>query len=111
MAGIGSATRKVAPWRPAVRGRDGAQLSRGLRQRDIQARFAEPSPFEEELERERRLAGAWFAFDQVQSVGRKTSAQKLIETGNAGESTCIGIGGIRVGHRSSGAARRVAARV
>jgi hypothetical protein len=61
-------TRKLedmdAVERPALRSGDSPQLNRGLRQRDIETRFAETSSFEEELERERRLASAWIAFDQ-----------------------------------------------
>src|SRR5258706_584051 len=63
--------------------------------------FLEREKLTPELKRGRGLASAWIALDQVQSVGRKTSGKKLIETGNASEGKSIGMGHVRLRHRSS----------
>ena len=69
---------------PAVRARDAGQLVRGLGQRDVEHRLAAPHAFEQELERERRLAGARDALDQVEAVRREAAAEDVVEAGDAG---------------------------
>ena len=70
--------------RPAVRGGDRAQLFLGLRQRDVEHRLARLRARQQELQRQRRLAGAGHAFDQEQASAGETAAQDVVEPGDAG---------------------------
>ena len=61
-------------------------------------RFAAPHALEQELQRERRLARAGHAFDQVEPMRREAAAQDLVEPGDAGRGH-LGAGRVRVrGH-------------
>src|SRR5262245_19967196 len=60
------------------------EFLRRLRKSDVQSRFAEPSSFEKKLQRQRRLTGAWFTFNEVQSIARQSAVQKLIESRDSG---------------------------
>jgi len=61
-----------------MRVRDVAYLARGLGERDVEAALAAPGAFEEELQRERGLAGAGGAFEQEQLIGGETALQDVV---------------------------------
>src|SRR5438128_1780902 len=70
-----------------------AELFVGLRQRDIQHRFTQPRPFDEELERQRRLSRSWYAFAQIESMRRETTGQDIVQPGNScGSFACGSVG-------------------
>jgi hypothetical protein len=68
---------------PAVRLGAVAELDFSFSQRDIDAGFSRGRAGHQELQRQRRLAGAGIAFDQMQSVACKAAAQDVIETVDA----------------------------
>src|SRR5712691_164150 len=74
---------------PAVRIGDGPQFDLRLRERDVEAGFTAFPALDQKLHRERRLAGAWIAFDEVYPVGREAAAEQLIESFDAGRDGCI----------------------
>lgn len=65
--------------RPAVGVGDLPDLELGLRQGDVERAFAGGDPGEQELQRERRLADTWIAFDEVDAVARQPAAKDVIE--------------------------------
>ena len=69
---------------PAMRGGGMVQFLGRLGQSDVQAAFASAAALEQELHRERRLAGARLTFDQVQPSARQAAVQELIQAGDAG---------------------------
>lgn len=77
---------------PAVRPGAGSQLLGRLRQRDVQAAFAVARSFEQVLERQRGLAGAGIAVDQIEPAREKTAVQYLVESGNSGRGTAGNVG-------------------
>ena len=87
----------------AMGGRGGAQLRFGFGQRYIQHRLAALRPVHQELHRERRLAGAGIAFDQVDAIARQAAAQQVVESGDTGGRKAPGRGGWGSGadHRRS----------
>ena len=68
---------------PAVRARDGAQLVLRLGERDEQDLLAALDAFEQELQRERGLAGAGVALDEVEPVGRQPAAEDVVQSRDA----------------------------
>ena len=67
---------------PSVRLRDGHELGRRFRKRDIKRPLATSAAGQEELERERRLACTRVALNQMQALGGKTALEQMIETGD-----------------------------
>jgi hypothetical protein len=67
-----------------VRFRDRVELDFRFRKRDVEAGFAAPYPFKQELERERRLSHARITVDEIKPVARQPAAQDFVEAGNAG---------------------------
>ena len=63
---------------PAVGVRDGAQLFFGLGKRHVEHGLAELRARQQELHRERRLAGTRHTFDEVQAVGGKTAGHDVV---------------------------------
>jgi hypothetical protein len=53
-------------------------------QRDVKRRLAVADSFEDELHRQRGLAGAGHAFQKVDAMGREPSAQDVVQPANAG---------------------------
>ena len=70
--------------RPAVRVGHLAKLLLGLRERHVQDRLAAAGALQQELQRQRGLAGAGHAFDEVQPMRREAAAQNVVETLDAG---------------------------
>jgi hypothetical protein len=68
---------------PVVRSRHRAQLLLGLRERHVEHRLAEAGAFDEELHRERRLAGPGNSLDQVEAALRKPSTEDIVEPGDS----------------------------
>src|SRR5688572_24185217 len=79
---------------PSVRSRDGFQLILRFGQRDEEDFFAVLEALEQELERERRLAGAGIALDEVEAVRRQPAAEDVIEAGDAGAEALTGRHGV-----------------
>ena len=76
-----AATRgRSTPSSPAVRRGDRAQLLVGLGQRDVEHGLARVRALEQELQRQRGLAGARHALDQVEPVARQAAHQNVVET-------------------------------
>ena len=69
---------------PAVRRSHRSQLVLGFGERDVEDRFPIPGAFAQKLQRERGLAGARHALDEVQPVGRQPAAQYEVETVDPG---------------------------
>ena len=66
---------------------DGATLAEllfGFRKRHVQDRLAASHAFEQELQRQRRLAGAGHAFDQIQPMRREPPPENVVEAFDAG---------------------------
>ena len=80
----GMISRSVTPSRdqPCDCG-DGAELFDGLRQRDVEDRLAAARAGPQELQRERRLARAGNAFEQVRAIPAKAAGQDVIQSGDA----------------------------
>ena len=55
----------------------------GFRQRYVQDRFTAPGALDQELHRQRGLAGPGHTFDQVKPMRSKASAKNVIETFDA----------------------------
>ena len=70
--------------RPAVRLGYRVELRLRLRERHVEARLGAPNALQQELERERRLAHARVAVDQIETVAGQASVENLVEAGNAG---------------------------
>jgi hypothetical protein len=64
--------------------RHGAQLDDRLRQRNVEAALAVPRPFEQELQRQRRLASARRTFEEMETAARQPAAENVIEFRNVG---------------------------
>ena len=75
--------------RPAVRLRHGVQLSLRLRQRDVEGRFTPANAIQQELERQRRLAGARVTFDQVDLAGRESATEDIVEAIDASSESLL----------------------
>src|SRR5207253_3689125 len=69
---------------PPMRQSADAKLLLGFRQRDVEARLSRRGPREKELRRDRRLAGAGAAFDQIDASALQAARQDIVETGHAG---------------------------
>ena len=69
---------------PAVPGDDGAQFAFALRQGDVKAGLSLANPFQQKLERQGGLAGAWAPFDQIDAIGVEASAQDIVQPAAAG---------------------------
>jgi hypothetical protein len=90
--------------RPAVPARHQAELLLGLGERDVERGLAPPGALEQELERERRLAGAGATLEEVEPVGVEAAAQDVVEPGVAGrDARRVAVVGCRLrrplGHR------------
>ena len=74
-----------------------SQLVRRLGKRHIHAALAQALALQKELQRERRLAGAGRALDQVEAVARQAAGEDGIEASNAHQSPVFAfrIGGRR----------------
>jgi hypothetical protein len=77
--------------RPPVRVRDLADLGLGLRQRDVERALARGDAGEQELQRQRALADARVALDQIDAVARQPSFEDHVEPGDV-ERSAIGRG-------------------
>jgi hypothetical protein len=55
-----------------------AHLASRLGEGDVEAAFAAPGAFEEELQRKRRLAGSGGTFEQEQLIGGETALQDVV---------------------------------
>src|SRR4051794_26802471 len=79
--------------RPAVRLRHRMQLAPRFGQRDVERLLAGLHTFEQKLQRERRLAGAGVALDEIDVIFRKSTAEDRIESGDPrachGFGTCL----------------------
>ncbi len=85
LSSLGTSSRIVIPssdqpWESATL----AELLFGFRERHVQDRLAAPGTFQQELQRERGLAGARHAFDQVQPMRREAPAENVVEALDAG---------------------------
>jgi hypothetical protein len=69
---------------PSVRSRDGPELGRGFRERDVQALLAVLRAATQELQPERGLAGAGGALDQIKVPAGKPATKYVVESGDAG---------------------------
>ena len=69
-----------------VRAHHALQLLGRLRQRDVETALAAFGAGDEEAQRERRLAGARRALEQVDAVARQAAAQDRVEAVDAGRS-------------------------
>ena len=76
-----------AVQRPAVRFRAGQQLLSRFGQRDIQAGFAGPGSGEQILKRERRLACARIAVDQIEPLADQAAVEHLVQARHARRSS------------------------
>ncbi len=81
--------------RPAMAVGHRGQFLGGFRQRDVQPFFALFRAFQQELQRQRGLAGARRALDQVDPAGREAAAQDVVESGDAGGCPCFVGNGLR----------------
>src|SRR3712207_1756559 len=63
-----------------MRGRGSSQLILGFGQRDVETAFPSLGTRDKELERDRRLAGARTAFEQVCAATLEPPAQHIVET-------------------------------
>src|SRR3546814_7281445 len=70
--------------RPAMALGHDAQLLGGLGQRDVEAALAPRDTLAEELERERGLACARHALDEVQPVWDEAAAEDIVQPDDAG---------------------------
>jgi hypothetical protein len=61
-----------------------AELLFTLGKRDVQDRFVESSPFEQELKGQSRLSCAWHAFEQVQPMFCQPAAEHIVQTLDSG---------------------------
>ena len=68
----------------AAHGGARAQFAFGFRQGDIQALFAGCRPRHQELKGDRRLAGAWIAFDKKNMTRCETAHKYIVKTGDPG---------------------------
>ena len=66
---------------PAVRCRHFREFGHAFRQRHVQDAFSVANAFQQELHRQRGLAGARHAFHQIQPVGRVAAGQHVIQAG------------------------------
>ncbi len=74
--------------RPAVRARHAVQLFLGLGERHVHAAFAAAAAFQQVLQRERGLARARVALDEVDAVRGEAAAEDVVEAGDAGRDGC-----------------------
>ena len=74
---------------PAVARRHQPKLGLAFGERDVEDLFATLDAFEEELKRERGLAGSRGAFDEIKPVGVKAAAQNVIQARHAGRDSFI----------------------
>ena len=79
-----SSCRDDAVERPAVRGRDCAQLFLGFGQRDVEDRLTAGGGGLQDLHRQRRLARARHAFDEEEAVARQPAGEDVVEARNGG---------------------------
>ena len=61
-----------------------AQLFGGLGERDVEAALAQARALQQELQRQRRLARAGVALDEVQPIARKATAEDIIKASDPG---------------------------
>ena len=86
-AGLGhQLDHRDAVERPPMRRRRGPQLVRRLGKRDVHAALAQAAPLQQELQRERRLAGAGHALDEVEAVAGQATSKDVIEAKDASQS-------------------------
>jgi hypothetical protein len=83
-----------------VRLRDRAQFDFSLGQGDVQHGLAARRALGQELQRQRGLARARIALDQVQPVPGQAPAKDIVESGNAGRDECRA-GGVLWAHGGS----------
>jgi len=60
------------------------EFALALRQRNIQAALALPRSFQQKLQRQRRLAGAGVALDQIQKALGQTTMENIVQAGYSG---------------------------
>ena len=85
---------------PAMASDDGAQFALAFRQRDVKTALPLTNAFQQKLERQGGLPGAWAPFDQIDPIGVEAAAQDIVEPDAAGRD-CLqfGIaGGCGFGH-------------
>jgi hypothetical protein len=73
--------------RPAVRPGVGDQLAPRLRQGDVQAPLTHPHTIEQVLHRQRGLAGAGIAVDQVEAAGNEPTVKYFVQPGHTSRRT------------------------
>ena len=98
--GRGELEQVDAVERPVMARRDGAQLLLGFGERDVEAGLAEVAALEQELQRQRGLAGAGRALDEIDAIGEQAAAQHVVEAGDAGRGAgrALQHGGMSVVH-------------
>jgi hypothetical protein len=69
---------------PAVRRGNRMDLLVRLREADVEPELAVGGPVEEELQRERRLAGARITLNQMNAIAREAAAKDLVEPADTG---------------------------
>ena len=70
--------------RPAVRLGAGLQLLLRLRERNVETLLAGAHALEQELQRERGLAGTRIAVDEIEPLGDQSAAQDFVQPPNPG---------------------------
>src|SRR5690348_15061354 len=80
---------RYALKRPSMRGCHRLDLLVRFGKGDMQHRFAAPCSLEQELERERSLAGPRRTFDEVQPVGDEPAFQDIVETFDSGRGAAV----------------------
>jgi len=87
--------------RPAMPSSDQPQLRFAFGKRDIETLFASAGPFEQILERERRLAGSRLSFHEIQPVTIEATVKDVIEADDSrGDSFGSGQGTLIAGDDS-----------
>ena len=74
-----------------MRGGHRFELITRFRERDVEDRLAEPGAFDQELHRQRGLAGTGHALDEVEAAARQAPIQNVVETRNRGPRDVVGI--------------------
>ena len=69
---------------PAVADDDGAQFTFAFRQGHIKAGLSPSNSFQQKLERQGGLPGAWAPFDQIDPISVEASAQDIVQPAAAG---------------------------
>ena len=79
--------------------RNPLELRSGLGEGDIEGRLPPPHPFEQELKRQRRLAGSGITLHEIEAIPRQTAADEAVHTFDSGAAqVCIRRGSRSTGH-------------